>query len=78
MEQFTDLNKWEDQINRLQNTGYGHGLQPCPSCGHCPTCGRGGYFQPYNPWRTFPNVPYWENPTSTPPWTITSGDTSIV
>jgi len=34
--------------------------QPCPSCGHCPTCGRGGrqavpyYYpwwqQPFNPW----------------------------
>lgn len=21
---------------------------PCPSCGHCPTCGRGGYHQ--HPW----------------------------
>jgi len=20
---------------------------PCPSCGHCPTCGRGGYARPY-------------------------------
>ncbi len=36
--------------------------QPCPACGHCPTCGRGGhqvapwvvpmpyYPQPYQPW----------------------------
>lgn len=25
---------------------------PCPSCGHCPTCGRGGYMGPY------PTYPY--------------------
>lgn len=34
--------------------------RPCPSCGHCPTCGRGGYqwfwpaAYPYQP-----NYPYW-------------------
>lgn len=26
--------------------------QPCPSCGHCPTCGRSN-------WRTYP---YWHPP----------------
>lgn len=32
-------------------------LHPCPSCGHCPTCGRGGYgFWPYRPY------PYWGYP----------------
>ena len=28
--------------------------KPCPSCGHCPTCGRGGHqvapWLPYTPW----------------------------
>lgn len=25
-----------------------YGTQPCPHCGHCPTCGRGGhYVAPY-------------------------------
>ena len=45
-------------------------LQPCPSCGHCPTCGKGGYYgQPYpyypqSPWPWYPNTyPYvtWTN-----------------
>lgn len=36
--------------------------QPCPSCGHCPTCGRGGFHTyPYNPW----GYPVWGTSTST-------------
>ena len=36
--------------------------QPCPSCGHCPTCGRGGYYgAPYPYWRSVP-YPTWPNP----------------
>lgn len=38
--------------------------EPCPSCGHCPTCGRGGHQahpwaipMPYYP--TYPYQPYW-------------------
>ncbi len=36
--------KLESQTNQAQ---------PCPSCGHCPTCGRGGYHTQPNYW------PYW-------------------
>lgn len=34
-------------------------VQPCPSCGHCPTCGR-GYTTPYPfyPW-SVPVGPVW-------------------
>ena len=41
---------------------------PCPSCGHCPTCGRGGvpsgWYKPYYPvsspwWQYYPTTPYW-------------------
>ncbi len=34
-----------------------HPVRPCPSCGHCPTCGRGPgitYFSPL--WRYEPNI----------------------
>ena len=39
--------------------------RPCPSCGHCPSCGRGG-----RPWGVYPNVgpytapyrPFWDGP----------------
>lgn len=54
----------------ITNTDYSYKTypQPCPSCGHCPTCGRGGYFQPYyNPY------PYYYQPS----WTITAGGTQI-
>lgn len=31
-------------------TAAGFSEQPCPSCGRCPTCGRGGYVTwPYYP-----------------------------
>jgi hypothetical protein len=48
--------------------------QPCPHCGYCPVCGRGGYqptpYQPA-PWPTWPYLyPVWsgwttDNPLST-------------
>lgn len=33
--------------------------RPCPSCGYCPCCGRGGYqFWPWTyPWRPRPVIP---------------------
>ena len=41
--------------------------QPCPSCGRCPTCGRGGYFtQPY----PYPYYPYYPQPYPNYPWTV--------
>jgi hypothetical protein len=30
---------------------------PCPSCGHCPSCGRGARVQPYY-WPTYPQYTY--------------------
>lgn len=36
--------------------------QPCPACGHCPTCGRSASPYPYWP----QVVPYWPSPTV--PW----------
>ena len=40
------------KFKELQD-GY-NAKQPCPSCGHCPTCGRGHqaipYYPAYNPW----------------------------
>jgi hypothetical protein len=45
--------------------------KPCPSCGHCPTCGRSA-----NPWGFQPQWPhyrpYWDTTTV---WNI--GDTGI-
>jgi hypothetical protein len=47
--------------------------QPCPSCGHCPTCGRSNrlydwdwyWRQPYIPWQPFPNPIYSQSNGST-------------
>ena len=42
--------------------------KPCPACGHCPTCGRGGHqLVPYNPWQ-----PYYP-PYPQPVWIGTGG-----
>jgi hypothetical protein len=49
-----------DQLRRLQeqfDEQMKAANKPCPSCGHCPACGRSAqpvvpYFQPYN-------SPYW-------------------
>jgi hypothetical protein len=40
---------------------------PCPACGHCPTCGRGGYN----------TSPHWTIPGYNPqfPYTVTYGST---
>lgn len=39
------------------NTYVNPNSSPCPSCGYCPHCGRGGnYFQPY--WSTSPWITY--------------------
>ena len=49
-------------------------MRPCPACGHCPCCGRGGYgVQPYYP-PIYPQptwAPVAPNPWS--PWVVTSG-----
>lgn len=57
----------------------------CPSCGYCPTCGRGPSFIhyvypqptfiPYQPW---PYQPWWQSPTTggfttTTGYSLTSG-----
>lgn len=44
---------------------------PCPSCGHCPTCGRHGYSYPYYA----PN-PYWQYPTYLPVMIWNGSETS--
>lgn len=60
----------------LGDTFPGYTQQPCPSCGHCPTCGRGGHQahpwtipMPYYPTYPNPYTPYWG-----PTW-ISSGTT---
>lgn len=30
---------------------------PCPSCGYCPSCGRGRHYYPYPTYQ-----PYWQTP----------------
>lgn len=35
---------------------------PCPICGHCPTCGRGGYAAPWPSWPVYPTTPIYPNP----------------
>ena len=43
---------------------------PCPSCGHCPTCGRSGY--QVIPWISpQPYYPSW------PTWTYTTGSVTF-
>lgn len=38
------------QANNFYQYPYYQHPAPCPSCGHCPTCGRGGYrTQPWQP-----------------------------
>ncbi len=55
-----DLKKWAEIQNKNQMYTYRepYHTHPCPSCGHCPTCGRGGY------WQT-PYQPYWQIPVMT-------------
>jgi hypothetical protein len=47
----------------------------CPSCGYCPTCGRGGHYHaPYvvpQPWTPTP-YPWWNQP-----WTYTSCESTM-
>ena len=48
-------NPWE----ALKNHQAAQKPQPCPHCGYCPTCGRGGYnAYPWYPapWRPYPYV----------------------
>lgn len=40
---------------------------PCPSCGHCPTCGRGGYTVAPYPYWPRPYGPYWYGGTTAAP-----------
>jgi hypothetical protein len=63
--------------------------KPCPSCGHCPTCGRGGYqAAPLWYWwphpTPYPPTPFWSiNPTGTQftldsnPLPLTSGTITL-
>jgi hypothetical protein len=49
---------------------------PCPSCGHCPTCGRGGWGTlPWYPYPYVPTYPYPYRITWTAPYTVTGGGT---
>lgn len=51
-DQFEELKKLSEFLKQQQSHSH-----PCPSCGHCPSCGRGGYL------RTWPYYqPYWTGP----------------
>jgi hypothetical protein len=47
--------QWYDLSDKLRKAQETHNKSTCPSCGHCPTCGRGGY---HWPWPTYPSIPY--------------------
>lgn len=47
---------------------------PCPSCGHCPTCGRSGYGT--YPWYPTPYYPWWQGTTWGGTVTIGAGETT--
>lgn len=36
--------------------------KPCPSCGHCPTCGRGAASLSPSPWWPYQPSPWWQVP----------------
>lgn len=57
---------WQKGQNWAGDPNYAPWNKPhaCPSCGHCPCCGRGGYQQPY-----YPNYPYYVPPIT---WTSTT------
>lgn len=67
----------------MECCNFGFAPQPCPACGYCPACGRGGNrFAPYQPWQEpwYPPYPQpiWVDtpyvPTTaplTPPYTVT-------
>lgn len=63
--------------NIVETSGYLQHLnridQVCPSCGHCPTCGRGPGFTYYGPWWGI-QVP----PTVMCNTTGTLGDTKVI
>ena len=44
-----ELDKQKVERGGLNPPYYPFG-QPCPSCGHCPHCGRGGYTHPFISW----------------------------
>ena len=46
-------------------------VRPCPSCGTCPTCGRGFLAAPF---RLVPTTPYIGDPIPNP-WEMTGGTT---
>jgi hypothetical protein len=51
--------------------------RPCPSCGHCPTCGRGGYYtQPY--WPSYPySYPYGPHRFEVTSWNTSIGNSTV-
>ena len=46
--------------------------KPCPNCGYCQHCGRGGHYVspwPYSPWQPYYTGPWWGIvPPSQPFW----------
>lgn len=65
-------------VTPSENVNYYHVTpQPCPGCGRCPTCGRGGYPYPYNPYPWYPYYPYRSDQIPTITWgTSCQGDSN--
>ena len=55
-----NIGKTLDELTGISNNAAFHSLNsPCPNCGYCPHCGRGGYrpyISPYIPYT--PSYPY--------------------
>lgn len=72
--QNTGLNSAQSHAGDSNYAPWNQPQQPCPGCGRCPSCGRGGYhtapFWPYQP----TNVPY---PSPYNPWAIPMGTTTV-
>ncbi len=47
-----DAVEWIKKFQETQQKDWQRPARPCPDCGRCPTCGRGG-------WHTRPY--YWDN-----------------
>jgi len=70
-------NELLEELRRLfaEQKRNGH---PCPSCGHCPTCGRGGYgLNPYSPWWGYQPTPF-VYPVGEITWTTPVTSTSAI
>lgn len=48
----------KDLLEELKKIAAEKNERQCPSCGHCPACGRGGYLRP---WPYYPK-PYYTGP----------------